>query len=288
MYSAKINKNLRLLVQCAYNKAVISELSSAITKLNGNIINLQQHCDDISKNLFFRLDIEDILETHTLIDIHHNLKPLIDKFNLDLQLSKGAKRLCIMVSQYDHCLYDILLRHKYGELNVEIPLIISNHELIEKIAHEFYIPFFYVPVNDTSNKFQQEQQCLNLLKEHQIDFIALARYMQILSGPFIAHFPNKIINVHHGFLPAFKGAKPYHQAYDKGVKMIGATAHFVTEILDNGPIIAQDTIKVHRKDNILEYINKGRDIEKQVFAEAVKAFIEDKIILFNNRTIIFD
>jgi formyltetrahydrofolate deformylase len=191
-----------------------------------------------------------------------------------------------MVSKYDHCLYDLFLRHQYGEINADIALVISNHPDLEQVAANFKVPFFLVPVNK-EKKQQAEEKQLELFRQHYIDFIAMARYMQILSPMVIDAYENRIINVHHSFLPAFKGAKPYHQAYERGVKLIGATSHYATEDLDQGPIITQESVRVKHTHSVQDLISMGRDVEKKVLAEAVRLHAEDRIMVYRHRTIIF-
>jgi formyltetrahydrofolate deformylase len=201
----------------------------------------------------------------------------------ELFFSKKYLRLAIFVSKYDHCLYDLLLRHKSGELCCEIPLIISNHADLKDIADMFHIDFHYIA---TTNKAAAEKKQLQLLAAYQIDFIALARYMQVLSEKMIAHFPQRIINVHHSFLPAFKGAKPYQQAYEKGVKIIGATSHFVNAELDQGPIIQQEVAVISHRDTVDDLTVKGRDLERKVLAEAIRLYTQHRLFVCGNRTII--
>ncbi len=192
-----------------------------------------------------------------------------------------------MVSKLDHCLYEILLRKTSGELNVEIPLIISNHLDLKNVADYFGIDFYHYEVRP-DNKEEVEKREIELLKKYSIDFVVLARYMQVLSPYFVNEFRHRIINIHHSFLPAFVGAKPYHQAYKRGVKLIGATSHYVTEELDNGPIIAQDVIRITHRDSLNDLIRKGKELEKIVLARAVKYHLENKILVFENRTVIFE
>ena len=214
---------------------------------------------------------------------------LAGEFQMETALSyaEDVKRMAIMVSGYDHCLYDLILRHQYGELPVEIACVISNHDTLRGVAESFGVPFHHVPV-PPGKKGQAEQRCIELLQEHRSDFVVLARYMQVLSPLMVDAFRNRIINVHHGFLPAFKGAKPYHQAYEYGVKIIGATSHYVTDELDMGPIIAQEIARVDHTHRVENLVAMGRDIEKRVLAAAVKAHAEDRIMVFRRRTIVFD
>jgi formyltetrahydrofolate deformylase len=194
--------------------------------------------------------------------------------------------MALFVSKYDHCLYDILARYQSGELAVEIPFILSNHLDLKSIAERFDIPFYHVPVSK-ENKKEAEQKQLELLQEHQVDFIVLARYMQIISKDLIQHYPNKIINIHHSFLPAFPGAKPYHSAYERGVKIIGATSHYVTEELDAGPIIEQNTTHVSHLNSIDDFIAKGRDLERIVLSKALQLHVARKVMVYQNKTVVF-
>ena len=203
-----------------------------------------------------------------------------------LHLDTVLPRMAIFVSKYNHCLYDLLSRHHSGELNAEIPFIVSNHNDLEHIAEQFDIPFYHIPFSKAA-KLKAENQQLALLKEHKVDFIVLARYMQIISGTLIDEYPNRIINIHHSFLPAFAGAKPYHAAFERGVKIIGATSHYVTEELDAGPIIEQDVTTVSHAHSIQDFIGKGRDLEKIVLSRAVKLHVKRKTMVYNNKTVIF-
>lgn len=204
----------------------------------------------------------------------------------DLKFSDQIPRMGIFVSKSSHCLYDLLARYEAGELKVNIPVIISNHQEMEKVAKRFEIPFYHVAVTK-DNKKEQEQKELEILKEHKVDFIVLARYMQILSSDFVSNFPNKVINIHHSFLPAFAGAKPYHAAHSRGVKIIGATSHYVTTDLDAGPIIEQDIIRISHHDSVESLVQKGKDIEKIVLSRAVKAHLDRKTLVYNNKTVVF-
>ncbi len=285
-----------LLIDCFDQKGIVNAVSAFIAENNGNIIDSQQYSLGLTAHFFMRVlvDASDFkIKTENL---DKAFSPVADKFKMSFKFSHHVKKMAILVSKYDHCLYDLLLRKQYGEINVEIPVIISNHPDLRHVAKAFNIPFEYYPIErdpESTNanyeaKLAQEAQIITRLKDLNIDFIALARYMQILTPQFINAFPLKIINVHHGFLPSFKGAKPYHQAYDKGVKIIGATAHYATEDLDMGPIIEQGVIAIDHRDTVEDYISKGRDIEKQVLAKAIKAHSEDKIIVYEAKTLVFD
>ncbi len=204
----------------------------------------------------------------------------------DFYLDTTKPKMALFVSKYNHCLYDLLGRHNAGELAVDIPFILSNHPDLKCIADQFNIPFFHIPCSKENRKEAEEKQ-LFLLKEHNIDFIVLARYMQIVSNSLIDVFPNRIINIHHSFLPAFAGAKPYHAAFERGVKIIGATSHYVTSELDEGPIIEQDVIPVSHSHSIADFISKGRDLEKIVLSRAIKLHVLRKTMVYNNKTVIF-
>lgn len=278
-----------LLISCPDKKGIVFTISDFIFSHNGNILRSDQHSDEASGTFFTRIEWD--LEGFTIDknDIHKAFEPIASRFTMSWQLhfSDKRQRAAIFVSKMDHCLYDILLKAKEGELTADIACIISNHESLGTIATYFKIPFFVFP-KTKENKLQQEQKELAVLADFDIDCIVLARYMQILSADFVKHYPNRIINIHHSFLPAFKGAKPYHQAYQHGVKIIGATSHYVTELLDQGPIIEQDVIRVSHKDSIEDIIRKGKDIEKLVLSRALKKHLEHKVLVYANKTIVFD
>lgn len=279
-----------ILLSCRDQKGIVASVSSFIYKNNGNIVKADMYTDPESLMFFMRIEWE--LEDFKIP--RENIKEEFEKevakkfdMNFEIRFSDYIPRIAIFVSKQDHCLYDLLWRWKVGEIRAEIPLIISNHEDLKHIAQQFNIPFYVFP-KTPETKLEQEKKEIELLKKHNIDLIILARYMQILSPYFVDEYPNKIINIHHSFLPAFKGAKPYYQAYLRGVKIIGATAHYVTEELDQGPIIEQDVIRVSHKDTVDDLIRKGRDLEKIVLARAVRLHLENKILVYRNRTIIFE
>ncbi len=278
-----------LTLHCKDVRGIVYHVARFIYARGGNILSSNQHYEELDDQFFMRVcfDRSEIQVTHAemLADLGQLAGPFGMKLNL--AFSEQRKRMAIMVSQYDHCLYDLLLRRQYGEIDCDITCIISNHTELEKVAKDFGVPFYYMPVTSQA-KQQAEEKMLELFQEHQVDFVVLARYMQILSPILLDAFPNRIINIHHGFLPAFKGARPYHQAYEKGVKLIGATSHYATEDLDMGPIIAQDTIRVNHTHSVADLLTMGRDIEKHVLARAVKAHVEDRIMVYKNRTIIFE
>lgn len=279
-----------LLMHCSDKTGIIAAVTDFLQKNNGNIVNLDEHVDAESKQFFMRIEWE--LENFGIKKdkIGEYFDTLIaKKFDLQFELRfTGQKmRMAVFVTKLSHCLYDILYRHQSGEWNVEIPLIISNHESLRPIVERFDIPFHVIPKNKT-NKAEQEAKEIALLKEHNIDLIVLARYMQIISDDFVRQYPNQIINIHHSFLPAFIGARPYHAAYRRGVKIIGATSHYVTAELDAGPIIAQDIEHISHRDSIKDLIRKGKDVEKLVLSKAIYNHIQHKILSYNNRTVLFN
>lgn len=280
---------ITILINCNDQPNIIASVTNFIAQQNGNIVYIDQHVDREQNIFFMRLESEFTSEIFSTEVFKATFKAVLaDKFEMKWRIysSEVKPKMALFISKYDHCLYDLLGRYNSGELNLEIPFIISNHNDLKYIADNFNIPFYHIPVTkDTKSKAEDEQ--LKLLEEHGIDFIVLARYMQIVSPKLINKFPNKIINIHHSFLPAFVGAKPYHSAYKRGVKIIGATSHYVTEELDAGPIIEQDVTRVTHAHSIPNLIAKGRDLEKIVLANAVKLHAERKVMVYNNKTVIF-
>lgn len=278
-----------LLISCQDKKGIIAEISHFISTYNGNILDSSQHTDKESNTYFMRIEWD--LEGFSIEKdrISSAFGPVADRFEMkwSIRFSSKKKNAAIFVSQYDHCLNDLLFRHHSGELDCNIALIISNHENAKAIADYFSIPFHYFGINKDSKKAAEEKQA-ELVKKNEIDLIILARYMQILSGDFVDSFREKIINIHHSFLPAFVGARPYHQAHARGVKIIGATSHFVTAELDQGPIIEQDVSRITHRDSVSELVQKGKNLEMMVLSRAVKLFLEDRILVFNNKTVVFD
>lgn len=279
--------SIKLLISCPDRKGIVLEVTKFIFENEGNIIDSQQHSLGLDSRFFMRLEIDSQQMKKSCTQLQEDFKSIGAKFSMDYKYVTGNKRMAILVSKYDHCLYDILQKIKAKVIKVDVPIIISNHPDLEHIAENFNIPFKYLPIED-GNKEKQEKQILDELKKHDVDFVAMARYMQILSADFINHYEYKIINVHHSFLPSFKGANPYKQAYEKGVKVIGATAHYATADLDMGPIISQDIAAVNYKHSLEDYKTIGADIEKVVFAKAIKAHADDKIIIYNNKTNVFN
>jgi formyltetrahydrofolate deformylase len=278
-----------LLIHCQDQSGIISAVTGFIHSKGGNIIYLDQHVDKEADVFFMRLESDfeknglEVTEFKKEFD-----SSLARPYQMEwsMHLDTVLPKMAIFVSKYNHCLYDLLSRYNSGELGAEIPFIISNHEELGYIAKQFNIPFYHIPVTKAT-KNEAEKNQLELLKEHQVDFIVLARYMQIVSGTLISEFQNKIINIHHSFLPAFAGAKPYHAAFERGVKIIGATSHYVTEELDAGPIIEQDVTTVSHSHTIKDFIAKGRDLEKIVLSRAVNLHIQRKTMVYNNKTVIF-
>ncbi len=278
-----------LLVSCPDRKGLVKEISSFIADNGGNIVHFDQHIDSRREIFFARVewDIEGFKIPRDEIEERFATIARAFSMNFSLHFSSQVQRVAIFVSRQGHCFYDIMHRFRSGELNGKAELVISNHRDMEEVARFFGVPYYYIP-KSRENKKEAEEKELTLLEEYRIDTIVLARYMQILSGDFVARFPNRIINIHHSFLPAFPGAKPYHRAYEKGVKIIGATSHYVTELLDEGPIIEQDIIRVSHRDSLEDFIRKGKDIERIVLARAVKWHLEHKVLVYEGRTVVFD
>lgn len=285
-----MKKTAILLIHCPDQTGLVAAVTDFLHRNNGNVISLDQHVDRQAGRFFMRVEWE--LEGFNIPaeKIDEYFGTLIgQKYQMEWQvhLSAHKPRMAIFVSKMSHCLYDILQRCMSGEWEVEIPVIVSNHENLRYIAERFEIPFEVFPITKT-NKAEQEQREIELMRKLDIDFIVLARYMQILSDDFVAAFPNQVINIHHSFLPAFKGAKPYHSAFNRGVKVIGATSHYVTADLDEGPIIEQDVRRISHKDTIQDLIRIGKDLEKVVLARAIWLEIQHKILPYQNKTIVFD
>ena len=279
----------QLLLYCPDKQGILAEVTDFITVNKGNIIYLDQYVDHAENVFFMRIswDLDGFLIPKEKIEDYFNTL-YAQKYQMTFRLYfSGTKpKMAIFVSKMSHCLYDMLARYTAGEWNVEIPLIISNHPELEHIGRRFDIPFYVFPINK-ENKEEQERAEMELLAKHQVNFIVLARYMQIISERMIEAFPNRIINIHHSFLPAFIGAKPYHAAFERGVKIIGATSHYVTTELDAGPIIEQEIVRITHKDTIADLVNKGKDLEKIVLSRAVQKHIERKVLVYKNKTVIF-
>lgn len=278
-----------LLMYCPDRKGLVVHVTEFIDNNNGNIISLDEHVDREANIFFMRIEWEldgFLIPPQKIADFFGT--QIAAKFNMtwNIYFSNQKPRMALFVSKMSHCLYDILSRVHSGEWDVEIPLIISNHNDLHSVATQFGIPFHVFPVTKDT-RLDQEMKELELLKKNKISFIVLARYMQIISERFIKHYPNHIINIHHSFLPAFPGARPYHSAHERGVKIIGATSHYVTKDLDAGPIIDQDVTRISHRDPVEKLIMKGRDIEKLVLSRAIIMHIQRRTLVFNNRTIVF-
>jgi formyltetrahydrofolate deformylase len=265
-----------LLISCPDRKGEVATIADFVYRHNGNILHADEHADEESGLFLMRVEFDpkdfDIdLADRALADFARQFSPIAEKFQMKWRLAQSSHRprMMILVSKYDHCLVDLLYRHQSGELACDIPLIISNHPDNQPIADFYQIPYTVISITK-DNKLQAEEQMHSLIEKHKTDFMVLARYMQILSNGFVNRYPQRIINIHHSFLPAFVGAKPYHQAFERGVKLIGATSHYVTEVLDDGPIIEQDVVRVSHRDTVDDLIRKGRDLEKVVLSRAVR------------------
>ena len=289
MSVTSITSNLAtLLVSCRDKKGLVASLAQLLYGHGCNILDADQHSDQTAGMFFQRIRF-DMRELHAdRFALERGIADVAERFEMKFHLAYESrrKRVVLFVSKYDHCLYDLLLRHRAGELICDIAMVISNHPDLEYVARQFDVPFHLVPV-DRQNKAEQERRAWDLIDRDEVDLIVLARYMQILSGEFTERYPHRIINIHHSFLPAFIGSKPYHRAYDRGVKLIGATAHYATSDLDEGPIIEQDVIRTSHRDSVDDLVRRGRDLEKAALARAVKWHIEDRILVYGNKTVIF-
>jgi len=278
-----------ILINCPDKAGIVNAVTGFIHSCGGNIIYLDQHVDKEANVFFMRLESDFDSSEFNFSKIKKEFETtLAEPYQMKWSFNSDEKKhkMAIFVSKYNHCLYDLLSRFKSGELAVDIPFILSNHPDLEYIAKQFNIPFYHIPISKATRD-EAEQKQLQLLQENGIDFIVLARYMQIVSSTVIEKYPNDIINIHHSFLPAFAGAKPYHAAFERGVKIIGATSHYVTEELDAGPIIEQDVTTVSHTHSIKDFISKGRDLEKIVLSRAVKLHLQEKTMVYNNKTVIF-
>lgn len=284
-----MENTIRLVISCPDTRGIIAAVANFIALHDGNIIDADQHSDPHEKAFFMRIEIDPLgfgLRRETFAGAW---QPLADRFKMRWRIHWGqdVKRMAVLVSREDHCLADLLWRWRTGELRVEIPLVLSNHNLLQAMVEGFGIPYHHLPVAADSRS-AQEEQIDSLVQQERVDFLVLARYMQILSPQFVSRYRERIINIHHSFLPAFAGRKPYHQAFERGVKIIGATSHYVTDVLDEGPIIAQSTTHVDHRDTIEDLIRKGRDLERVVLATAVRQHVEDRIVVSGNKTVVFD
>ncbi|MGB0618370.1 MAG: formyltetrahydrofolate deformylase [Myxococcota bacterium] len=282
-----------LLVSCDDRPGLVAALSQLLFALGLNILDADQHTDSVAGKFFQRIrfdlatgDGSSVIDEKTL---EGAIREVADRYEMEwtLRLDRDVPRMAIFVSKTDHCLYDLLLRHRSGELHCDIPLIVSNHPDLEPIAEQFGIDYRVYPITKET-KADQERREIELLNEYEIDLVVMARYMQILSEQMIDAFPMRIINIHHSFLPAFQGGKPYHQAYGRGVKRIGATAHYATLDLDEGPIIEQDVVRVSHRDTPKDLVRKGRDVERTVLSRAVSWHLDGRVLVYDNKTVVFD
>jgi formyltetrahydrofolate deformylase len=278
-----------LLVTCPDRKGIVAGVSEFLYRHDANILHADQHQDAERRLFLMRVEWDLAGFDLDLAEFPRRFAPIADRFEMRWRLERSDQpvRVALFVSKYDHCLMDLLYRHQTGELPCSIPLIVANHPDAEKWAKFYDVPFHLVPV-PAGTKAEAERAQLALLAEHKIDLVVLARYMQVLSAEFVRAYPHRVINVHHSFLPAFIGAKPYHRAFERGVKLIGATSHYATEDLDEGPIIEQDVVRISHRDGLEDLLEKGRDLEKVVLSRAVRWHIDHRILVYDRKTVIFD
>jgi len=288
MAEKKPRETAILLLQCQEKKGVVAAVANFIYERNGNILHADEHQDADAGLFLMRVEWDLSGFTLPLAEFASAFRAVADAFQMTWRVAASSyrPRVAIFVSKSGHCLADLLYRHQIGELACDIPLIISNHDEQRRMAEFHGIPYHHLPVNK-ENREQAEREQFRLLAEHRVELIVLARYMQILSSEFIARYPNAIINIHHSFLPAFIGAKPYQRSYERGVKLVGATSHYVTEVLDEGPIIEQDTVRISHRDSLDDLVRKGGDIERVVLSRAVRWHIEDRVMVYGNKTVVF-
>jgi formyltetrahydrofolate deformylase len=278
-----------LLVSCPDRRGIVAALAQVLYGHGANILDSDQHTDGVAGMFFQRLRF-DLSELQTdRLTLERAIAEVAERFGMSYRLAYAAKpkRLALFVSRYDHCLYDLLLRHRSGELACEMALIVSNHPDLERVAREFGVRFELFPITPET-KAEQERREVELLLAEAIDLVVLARYMQIVGAELVNRFEGRLLNIHHSFLPAFVGGKPYHQAYQRGVKLIGATAHYATLNLDEGPILEQDVVRASHRDSVEDLARKGRDLEKVVLARAVRSHLEDRVLVYGNKTVVFD
>jgi formyltetrahydrofolate deformylase len=278
-----------LLVSCPDRRGIVAALAQVLYGHGANILDSDQHTD-AEAGMFFqriRFDLGELMTDR--LTLERAIAEVAQRFAMSYRLvyASQPKRVALFVSRYDHCLYDLLLRHRSGELACEMVLVVSNHPELERVAREFGVRFALFPITPET-KAEQERREIELLVEERVDLVVLARYMQIVGTDLIARFENRVLNIHHSFLPAFVGGKPYHQAYQRGVKRIGATAHYATVSLDEGPIIEQDVVRASHRDSVEDLTRKGRDLEKVVLARAVRWHVEDRVLVYGNKTVVFD
>ncbi len=277
-----------LLVSCPDQKGIVATLAQTLYGHGANILHADQHTDP-EAGVFFQRICFDLSELRTdRTALHHAIGEVASRLDMSWQLREAANRprVAIFVSKTDHCLYDLLLRHRAGELPCEISVIVSNHPDLGRVAEQFGVSFQVFPITKETKQAQEEKE-IAFLDDAGIDLVVMARYMQILSGDFIEHFRHRVINIHHSFLPAFQGGRPYHQAHARGVKLIGATAHYATKDLDEGPILEQDVIRASHQDSVKDLVRKGRDLERNVLSRAVRWHLEDRVLVYGNKTVVF-
>jgi len=278
-----------LLLSCQDQKGLVAGTSDFIYRNNGNILHADQHVDAEAGLFLQRIEWELADFRIPRAELADVFRPIAEKFGMQWQLhfSDHIPRIAIFVSKLEHCLYDLLLRHRVGELEGEIPLVVSNHPDLQQFVEAFGAEYHFFPITKETKDTQELKQ-IELLEEQRVELVVLARYMQILGGEFVRRFQNRAINIHHSFLPAFPGGRPYHQAYERGVKIIGATSHYVTEDLDEGPIIEQDVVRVSHRDSVEDLMRKGKDLEKVVLARAVSLHLRHRVLVYGNKTVVFD
>jgi len=278
-----------LLIHCPDKSGLVAIISEFLFANNGNILHFDQHVDSETQTFFMRVvwDLNHFsIPKDKIGDCFQTLIASKNEIKFDIFFSETKPKMALFVSSLSHCLFDLLSRYEAGELRVEIPFILSNHNHLKHVAERFEIPFIHIP-NSADRKAEAEQEMIQICKKYSVDFIVLARYMQILSSNFVDTYRNRIINIHHSFLPAFPGAKPYHSAFARGVKIIGATSHYVTSELDAGPIIEQDVARVSHRDSIDDLVRKGRDLEKLVLSRAVYKHVNRMVLVYGNKTVVF-
>jgi formyltetrahydrofolate deformylase len=289
MQDVPLHQSATLLVACPDRKGLVAALGQLLYGHGVNILDASQHTD-LGAGQFFQRIHMDLRELHTdRIALEGAIAEVAERLSMrwELRYQDRLRRVALMVSKYDHCLQDLLWRYRAGELHCELPLIVSNHPDLEHVATAYKVPFFVFPISADTRQ-AQERAMLDLFARERVDLIVLARYMQVLGAQFCETYSERIINIHHSFLPAFVGGKPYHQAYERGVKIIGATAHYVTRDLDQGPIIEQDVARVSHRDTVDDMVRKGRDLERLVLARAVRAQLENRVLVYRNKTVVFE
>jgi formyltetrahydrofolate deformylase len=277
-----------LLVTCPDRKGIVASLAQLLYGHGANILDSDQHTDPVAGMFFQRIRFDLSTLTTDRVSLERGLAEVGERFTMTWRIAYGTKRrIAIFVSRADHCLYDLLVRHRGGELRCDVALVVSNHPDLAGVAEHFGVPFHHLPITP-GERTAQEALAVALLEEARVDLVVLARYMQILSPTFVSRFPSRIVNIHHSFLPAFVGASPYRQAFERGVKLIGATSHFVADELDQGPIIEQAVVRCSHRDSVEDLVRKGRDLEKVVLAAAVRWVLEDRVLVYAGKTVVFD